>query len=513
MSLVPYHSRDTYLPSPSSFLSNRLNKYLTGSSLPTRPSIAPPTYSSLLPDPVKPNLGSSYSAYRSSYLSDPLPSPPSTSRSSYRIYPSYTPSTSLYSSRRTPSRYTSYDDEDDYDSGYYSRRYRSTSRPRAISYYGNDDDLDTGYSLRRKYRSLSRPRATSYYDDEDDYDSYRSTRRYGNYSSPSSNSYLKLSSYDGPYDGSYDADMAEMYDYVPFGPSRSGILEVTSSGDDDSYVYPALTSSSTRSRYSPIPDNTSVRSGRSVSRYSQERESDRSLAKPSVVADNAMIESLVSSTAARAKAVIADSKLPYKNASLVLSVEGNALSEDGKNKYGFKYYPPPIPLTGGPIGLDERILGINPSSNSPADSFLGGYLTRLRSMHTEERDHMDADASRRASRASSVVSTSSPSYSHRTIRMPLTISGRENSVPVSSYRTRLDDGQSHRVDVFPLVETEASVPRDRKFELPVVSASGDAKNKLTLLDRISIKVIIHSQTLSQSKIGASLHSFLTEFTS
>jgi len=502
-SLVPYYQTDRMLkslPSPSSFLSNRISRYLTAdSSIPLRMS-SNISYESLLPDPIRPNYSDigSKSSYRS-YVTEPsIYSPLSRSTRGY---------TPLSSYRRSVSRYYPDDDDDDYS---YRRSYRSLSRPRALTY----DDPDTNsYSYRTRYnRSLSRPRAITYDDDDDEsystyssYSTYRPSRR-------SDSSYLKLSSYDGPYDGSYEADMADMYDYVPFGPSTSGILELTPASGVDDYSEPRRTLTyssdryspsrySTTDRYSPIPDRAP-----SVASISHQE------SKPS---ENTMIQSLVSNTAARAKAVLADSKLPYKNASLVLSVEGNALSEDGKNKYGFKYYPPPIPLTGGQIGLDERILGITALNNSPADSFLGDYLTKLRSMRSEERDEAESGRGVRGSSVSStrsLVPRSSSPYSHRTIRMPLNISGRESSVPVSSYRSRLDDGQSHRVDVFPLVETEASVPAGGRYQLPMYNEKGDSKNKLTLLDRISIKAAIIGSRV-ESDDGSKVRRPKTQFAS
>ena len=372
-----------------------------------------------------------------------------------------------------------------------SRRYNPDDDDDYVTADEEDTEQDAPYKRRYKSEYMRSRSALPAYsqseaDDEDDYHDALSTRQ-GRYSAPrrSSNSgtYIKLSHYDGPYDGSYEADMAPMLDYVPFGPSRHGILELTSQDDDAPSVYPALTSSTLTDRSTPIPERKP-----SVSLIpSYSKNNDDSITKYN--AGNPYLNSLVSSAAAKAKSVLADSKVPeYKNASLVLSVEGKALGADGK-KVDFRYYPPPIPLTGSStIGIDERWLGITPSSSTPADSFLGGYLDRLRGMRTDVRDHQASG--RRGSRASSVMSTSSyaPSYSHRTIHMPINISGREKSVPVSSYRSRLDDGQSHTVDVYPLVETSVSVGQ-AKAALPVVSASGAAPDKLTLLDRISIKVI------------------------
>lgn len=444
MSLLPYkNSSVSSLPSPTSFLSNRIHSYLRGSSvIPSRDVRVPAvSYSSLLSDSSRYSNPYSSSYRANNYLSNLPPiSPP---RSSY----------SLYRNSYSPSKY-------DY------RRYNSL----------DDDDYEDDYSYRRRYRTPALTYRRSVYDEDDDdgYDySYRSSR-------PSGGSYLKLSSYDGPYDGSYEADMAEMYDYVPFGPSRQGILELTA--DDSSPSYGRARISQCSNRGSPIPD-----SQKRISTISKVDNHDSLLATSAV-------DSLVSNTAAKARSVIADSKLPYKNATLVMSVEGSGKDEDG-NRYGFKYYPPPIPLHGGPVGLDERILGINPVHSNPADSFLGNYLNRLRDMHTSERDQIES--TKRGSRASSVVSVRSnaPSYSHKMIDMPVNIAGQSKNVPVSSYRSRLDDGQSHRVDVYPLVETETSVPEDRKVQLPMYNEKGKAAANLSLIDKINIKVNVLKRSL------------------
>lgn len=458
--VVPYRNVEKIrsalasVPPPTSLLSSRIDSYLRGSSLPARPfprDIASNiSYSSYLPRANSPSYTRSLVPYTSA-LSD--------SGRDYSYSPSYR-STSPYISRAEASS--------DYD------------------YAGSDDDDYEPESYRRKYRIIRSPVTSSYRragspdGSEDEY--YDASDSFGIYSCPrpSGISPLKLSSYDGEYDGSYEADMAEMYDYVPFGPSRHGILELTH--EDDSPL-PSYTSNMSRlSRLSPprssLPRVTVLPS------YSKSSD----VAVPSH-STNPLLDSLVSSTAAKARAVLANSKLPdYKNASLVLSVEGSAVSEDGQNRYGFRYYPPPIPLRGSHIGIDERILSIAPKDVSPADSFLSKYLNRLRDIRTDTRDHVNRGD---YARGHSVATVSSPSpYVHRTVTMPVHISGRPHSVPVSSYRSRLDDGQHHHVDVFPLVVSETSLPSDRKLHLPVYRAGGDSgsPSKLTVLEKINIKV-------------------------
>ncbi|XP_035828887.1 uncharacterized protein LOC101852657 isoform X3 [Aplysia californica] len=498
--VVPYRKQEKLLrsnlplaPSPNSLLSSRINTYLRGSSMPPAAPLSGNTrassisYKSFLKDPPTASGSNdmrSTVSYRS-YLSDPSVLSPLSTRSSSKVYRGYVPSSLTYSQKYPSSYRTRYDDDDDND------------------YVDDDGEEYEPGSYRRKYKILRGPAALTYSkhgaedEDEEDEPYYETASEYGTYSSPrpSGVSALKLSSYDAPYDGSYDADMAEMYDYVPFGPSRQGILELTSDDTPSIRPLPSLTTPSVTHRSSPYPEDP-LPSVSLVPSYTKNL--DDSLTKPSY-ADNSMIDSIVSSTAARAKAVMAESNLPsYKNASLVLSVEGSAVSPDGKNRYGFRYYPPPIPLKGSTIGLDERILGITPKPTTPADSFLGKYLDRLRDVRSDIRDHVDKGDYRPASRSSSVVPSRSPSsYVHRTIHMPLNIAGRENSVPVSSYRSRLDDGQSHRVDVYPLVVSETSVPAGRSFHLPVYQArgsgrggGGDTPNRLTVLEKINIKAAI-----------------------
>ncbi|XP_059147716.1 uncharacterized protein LOC131935367 isoform X3 [Physella acuta] len=455
--VVPYRNAEKIRsalassPPPTSLLSSRIDSYLRGSSLPPRP----------FPRDIASNIS----------------------------YTSYLPRSSSPSNIRSLVPYTSALSDSGRD---YSPSYRSTSpyisRAEASSdydYAGSDDEDYEPESYRRKYRIIRSPVSSSYHragspdGSEDEY--YDASDSFGTYSCPrpSGISPLKLSSYDGEYDGSYEADMAEMYDYVPFGPSRHGILELTH--EDDSPL-PSYTSSLPRLS----PPQSSLPRVTVLPSYS--RSSDVALPSPST---HPLLDSLVSSTAAKARAVLANSKLPeYKNASLVLSVEGSAVSEDGQNRYGFRYYPPPIPLRGSHIGLDERILSIAPKDVSPADSFLSKYLNRLRDIRTDIRDHVNRGD---YARGHSVATVSSPSpYVHRTVTMPVHISGRAHSVPVSSYRSRLDGGQHHHVDVFPLVVSETSLPSDKKLHLPVYRAGGDSGSptKLTVLEKINIKAAI-----------------------
>ena len=505
---MPYHSPVTKsrrsfvddLPSPSSLLSSKISSILRGSSVPPRP----------LPRSVASNV-----AYMSKLSDDTRSSDLAMDPAVARV---------LSASRPISSGITSdYDSESPVMSQYRALPSPYVSSGSAAYDYGSENEDEEGYEpYKRKYRMIRGSAINTGDDGKSEYESDDDYEPYGTYSCPrpSNSSLLKLSSYDGEYDGSYDADMAEMYDYVPFGPSKTGIFELTRrERDDDSYTsdepYPILPSTTSTTYLSPLSSVTPMSS--------------------SVNLPSPVIDSLVSSTAAKAHRILQDSSssLPdYKNASLVLSVEGSAVSEDGKNRYGFRYYPPPIPLKGGgaSLGLDERILGIVPpmSGASPADSFLTGYLDRLRNIRADARDHVDrGDYARGRSvapitynttssyRSSSpyqhrystpetytspysyssapsvsmaTLSSSAP-YSHSTIHVPVHLSGRSTSVPVSSYRSRPRDGVSHRVDVYPLVETEARLPAaGRHIQLPSGSG-GMSPDKLTVLEKINIKVI------------------------
>ncbi|RUS88319.1 hypothetical protein EGW08_003890 [Elysia chlorotica] len=495
-------SYDDDLPSPSSLLSSKISSYLRGSSVPPRP----------LPSGVASNVN-----YKSMLSSSP--------RDDIRSHKTYSnlamdPSVARLLSKPVDSGYTS-----DYDSGALVSQYRAlpsryASSTSAAYDYGSDEEDEDGYvPYQRKYRFIRGSAVNSGDDGKPDYESDDDYESYGTYTCPRPSNYplLKLSSYDGDYDGSYDADMAPMYDYVPFGPSKHGIFELTHHGrdaDSDATDYPSLSLPSTSVAYlPPAPSVTPLSSAVSL---------------PSPV-----IDSLVSSTAAKARQILQDSgsSLPdYKDASLVLSVEGSAVSEDGKNRYGFRYYPPPIPLKGGgaSLGLDERILGIVPpmSGASPADSFLTGYLERLRNIRADTRDHVDRGDYARGRSVAPITYSSTPSYrssspyhhpypsaerytspysyssppsvsmatlsspySHSTIHVPVHLSGRSTSVPVSSYRSRPRDGVSHRVDVYPLVESEARLPAGRQLQMTRGSA-GISPEKLTVLEKINIKAAI-----------------------
>lgn len=491
--VVPYKNLDkirsvlSSSPAPTSLLSSRINSYLRGSSLPLHPardSIS--SLTSLLPATSTHKHIISDISYRP-FLPDP--SSPSV-YSSQLSQPSRNQSSSPFLPRLKLTTYNSddlasHDDDDDDDEPEtsYRRKYKIVRSPAGASY---------GSGVRRIGEpALTYPHLTSTESDDVEGDYEDSTEAYGTYSCtrPSGSSSLKLSSYEGDYDGSYEADMAEMYDYVPFGPSRHGILELSeyeNANSPSSYLTPvsvrSLSPPLSASSLSVVPQH---------SRYLED-----AVSKP--YQSSALLDSVVSNTVARAKKVLEDSKLPdYKQASLLLSVEGSAVSPDGKNRYGFRYYPPPIPLKGSHIGLDERILSITPKSVSPADSFLSNYLNKLRDIRHEVRDHVDRGEYGRV--RSLAPAGSRPTYIHSTVHMPVHIEGRAHSVPVSSYRSRLHDGQSHRVDVFPLVVGETSLPSDSKLHLPYYKAGGvgvvggerpgcESPNKLTVLEKINIKV-------------------------
>ncbi|KAK3765136.1 hypothetical protein RRG08_027776 [Elysia crispata] len=507
--LVPYHrssvkkSPSSYaddLPSPTSLLSSKISGFLKGASVPPRP----------LSSSVASNI-----AYKSM-----LGSGPHDDVRSHKTYSDLAmdPAVSRLLSKPSVSGLTS-----DYEADDVVPKYRALPSPYVSSGgaapdYGSEEEDEDGYEpYKRKYRIIRGSAINSGDDGKTEYESDDDYESYGTYTCPrpSNSPLLKLSSYDGDYDGTYDADMAEMYDYVPFGPSKHGIFELTHhERDADSYAADSSSPSlpSTTPVYlPPIPSVTSLSSG--------------------VTLPSPMIDSLVSSTAAKARQILRDSSssLPdYKDASLVLSVEGSAVSEDGKNRYGFRYYPPPIPLKGGgaSLGLDERILGIVPplSGASSADSFLTGYLERLRNIRAETRHHVDRGDYARGRSVAPISYSSTPSYrstsspyrqyssperytspysyssppsvsmatlsspySHSTIHVPVHLAGRSTSVPVSSYRSRPRDGVSHRVDVYPLVESEARLPSGRHLQL-TGGSGGMSPEKLTVLEKINIKI-------------------------
>ncbi|CAL1541952.1 unnamed protein product [Lymnaea stagnalis] len=453
-------------PPPSSLLSSRIESYLRGSSLPPKPlsrDIANSiSYSSLLSRSASPRELRSYASPYREYL-------PERTRSYTRsVSPASYRSPSPYVSRTDADYdYAGSDGDEDYEPESYRRKYKIVKTPVGIG---------SGSSVYRDHSS----------DGSDDDEYYDADESFGTYTCPRppGTSQNKLSTYDGGYDGTYEADMAEMYDYVPFGPSRHGILELTPEDNSN------LPLSSYSSQLSALPRLSPPRSQVSLLSPHPTRLDD---SRPSPTASRQILDSLVSSTAARAKAVLANSRLPeYRNASLVLSVEGSAVSEDGRNRYGFRYYPPPIPLKGSHIGIDERILSISPKPVSPADSFLSTYLNRLRDIRTDIRDHVNRGDYGRG--GVSLAPLTRPSYDHRTVSVPVHFSGKAHSVPVSSYRSRLGNGQSHRVDVFPLVVSETALPSDKKLHLPVYKAGGDSSSgsstKLTVLEKINIKAAI-----------------------
>jgi hypothetical protein len=485
-------------PSPSSLLSSRINSYLRGSSAIPHSTRDNFLYKTLLPTRSSSNDAASQFSYRP-YLSDPTPT------STYYSTPSHEHrSRTLTSSYRSPSpflaraRASSYDndylDNDDYDdyeseTGY-RRKYKIITSPVGSPLGSGVRRIgDTAINYRRSVSPDGSDVEDDYGDRSDRYSTYSCPR-------PSGAPLLKLSSYDGSYDGTYEADMAEMYDYVPFSPSRHGFLEFTRH-DDNNLPSSYLASSSLRSSSPPPSSYTSLSVFPRPSSHL-----DESAIKP--YKSNTLLDSIVSSTAARARQVLQDSKLPdYKHASLLLSVEGSAVSEDGKNRYGFRYYPPPIPLKGSHIGLDERILGISPKSYSPADSFLSSYLNKLSGIRSEVRDHVERGD---YARGRSVVAANKPTYSHSTVHLPVDIGGRAHSVPVSSYRSRLNDGQSHRFDVFPLVVSEATLPSDKKLHLPYYKAGVDTSGsptRLTVLEKINIKAAIIGSRMDSADGGRS----------
>uniref|UniRef100_A0A0B7AB22 Uncharacterized protein n=1 Tax=Arion vulgaris TaxID=1028688 RepID=A0A0B7AB22_9EUPU len=493
--LVPYknfqkiRSALPSTPAPTSLLSSRIDSYLRGSSASPYSTRDNLSFKTFLPTRSSSNDVLSHVTYRPFYT-DPNSSNtfssklihgynPPTHASAYRSISPYIPTV------RTNTNNNDYleDEDDEYDpETTYKRKYKIIRSPAGGQ---------IGSGVRRIGEpAVTYPRSASPDGDQTDDDYDDNSETYGTYSCPrpSGENSLKLSSYDGNYDGSYEADMAEMYDYVPYGPSRQGILELTEH-EDNNIPSSYLTSSSLRS-VSPLPAYLSVVPTHSKYLDETQRQPYQS---------NTLLQSLLSNAAARAKKVLEASSLPdYKNASLVLSVEGSAVTEDGKNRYGFKYYPPPIPLKGSHIGLDERILGITPKSDSSGDSFLSNYLNKLRGIRSDVRGNVDKSE---YGRVRSIAPVSSPKYVHSTVHLPVHIGDRSHSVPVSSYRSRLDNGQSHRVDVFPLVVSETTLPSGKKLQLPYYKAGGEgsgSSNQLTVLEKINIKAAIIGSRLESS---------------
>ena len=343
------------------------------------------------------------------------------------------------------------------------------------------------------------------YDNDSDYES----------SSVSPSTYRQLPSSVSPSSPYYvDQDT----EFVPFKPSRplltKGLLEVTPYGNEsngnecsNSEALPSPTTDLSLSRYVP---SSLVSAATSVSRPPLPRPSYRSVvpytspvSKSTVdlspSPSQKLLESLVTSSVERARSAINNLAIPeYRGASLVLSVEGAGVSPDGK-KVDFTYTPPPIPLYGRSLSLNDSVLGIRPASSvKPVDKFISGYMERMDALKAELNSRLDKDKERRLQYGLKPLDTGprpsrsrTPSYtqSHEYVPVKDLTSERLEQLPVTTFRRQQDDGQTERVDVFSLGEfrPRLSSSATRAITIPESATGG---YQLSVIDKINIKVTL-----------------------
>ncbi|XP_076470054.1 uncharacterized protein LOC143300338 [Babylonia areolata] len=371
------------------------------------------------------------------------------------------------------------------------------------------------------------------YENENDYES-RSV-------SPASSRYLSTSSAVSPYSPFFvDQDT----EYVPFKPARplltKGLLEITSPYDDDSELsnsqsLPSPTADLSLSTYVPSSLVSAATSGSTFSSRLPYRSvvpftptplpSDNSLAvvSSSPSPSQKLLDSLVSSAVQRAKSTIDNLAIPeYQGASLLLSVEGSGMSPEGK-PVNFTYTPPPIPLYGRGLGLDEKLLAIKPASTlKPVDSFISGYMERMGALRAALSQSLDKDRERRAkyglkpldtgptpSSTSTYSSSYTPSYrrsytpsytqSYDYVPVKHLSSEKLERLPVTTFRRRHDDRNTHRLDVFSLGEfrPRLSSSTERAITIPESATGG---HQLSVLDKINIKAAIIASKLEPDPI-------------
>ncbi|XP_070198729.1 uncharacterized protein [Littorina saxatilis] len=333
---------------------------------------------------------------------------------------------------------------------------------------------------------------------------------------------LDLPSSSSPYYVDQDTE------FVPFGPSRplqtKGLFELSpyDADDDDvdvecynSRALPSPTTDLSLSTYLPsyltppslkAPTATAPSVSlpplpyRSVVPYTSSLAASSPAVPSSHIPSQQLFESLIASSIQRAKSALNTLAIPaYQGASLVLSVEGAGLSPEGK-RVGFTYTPPPIPLYGRSPRLDDNLLAIKPLATvKPVDSFLAGYMDRMQALRLALNTGLDRDRSRRLEYGLapletgprlSTTSTHTPSYtqSHEYVPVKHLTSQKLDRLPVTTYRSRYDDGRTHRVDVFSLGEIQPRLPdSSQAIKIPESATGG---YELSVLDKINIKAAI-----------------------
>ena len=313
-------------------------------------------------------------------------------------------------------------------------------------------------------------------------------------------------------------------EFVPFKPSRplqtKGLLELSPYDDDEdddnecsySGTLPSPTTDLSLSRYLPTSLTTTpsaTASGvsslrlpyRSVVPYTSPPSDDSLAVLSSPTPSQQLLESLVSCAVQRAKTALTDLAIPeYHGASLLLSVEGAGLSPEGK-RIGFTYTPPPIPLFGRGLSLDEKLMALRPVSvQKPVDHFLAGYMERMGALREALNDRLDKDKARRiqyglkpldVAPRPSASPARVPDYTQSYDYVPVRhlSSQKLDRLPVTSFRKRQDDGRTQRVDVIPLgeIRPRLSSSTARAITIPESATGG---HKLSVLDKINIKVTL-----------------------
>jgi hypothetical protein len=391
----------------------------------------------------------------------------------------------------------------------------------------------------------------TYADNDSDYDSsplpsyqhnqQHSQQDYGSdYEPPSSYSVQPYSYSPSSYSvppSSYSVDPSSPYyvdqdtEFVPFKPSRplltKGLLEF-SPYDDNNDTDVADDADDNRSEYSSVSVRPSPRTDLSLSRYlppsldpalksvptsatltsslprpiyqtllpftsSTPSSTTTALAPATPSTSQRLLEELVASSLQRAKKALSDVAVPdYHNASLLLSVEGTGVSAGGR-RIDFTYTPPPIPLYGSGLGLDDKLLALRPSTTEkPLDNFLSGYMQRMSSLRSMLNDRLDRvrrlELDARSWDSGSHYTPYKYTHSHDYLPVKHLTSQRLDRVPITTFRRRVDDDKTHRVDVIPLGEVRPRISSSspRAISLPASATGGE---KLSMLEKINIKVL------------------------
>ncbi|XP_041375140.1 uncharacterized protein LOC121388010 isoform X2 [Gigantopelta aegis] len=273
-----------------------------------------------------------------------------------------------------------------------------------------------------------------------------------------------LSDYENTYSTggkTYDIDDEDV-DYVPFRPtwqhSPQGYLEL-SSHEDQSPKFESMS-------VSPYVPSTP-----SVSSYDNNTH-------------DMHFNKLLSDSTARARGALSSLLRSYDDASLLMSVEGDAMSRHHDGKVGFRYYHPPVSIKGS--GVESRHLRLS-SFIEGQDDFLGDYVTKMRAIQNDVRKNLLRDSSTRD------FDISPYSYEQRLRFMPLRIGSTKHVVPVTTFRKRLAGGLRHRLDVFHLPLVETVLPESPQQLMLSSTRGGNASLsplKLSVLDKIKIKAAL-----------------------